>query len=108
MDSKTIAIVGVVILVIAIMLYMANAQASRDRVLQQQLASMNNTEPVANVWSSLGDAADIINAFGGLFGGGEEETVLDGEVITDPTDTVIASRIYTNVDPYSSVGDINS
>ena len=65
-------------MVILIIVYMSSQQAARDRDTQLQIASMGTTQPQANAWSSIGDAAGIINALGGLFGSG------GGDIQADP------------------------
>ena len=68
--DKTVVVILVIValLVVGVIMYQSSQASQRDREMQMQLASLNQTTPQSNVWSSLDDVGGLVTAISGLFG----------------------------------------
>ena len=100
MSKTVIVVIVLVVLLVAFMMYQnAQSQKSANEMMLWQMQNPN--QQTANMWSSMGNWADIIGATGGLFGGGSNDSnvVVNGEEFDEDywsEERLVNTRQYRN------------
>lgn len=83
--SNTVIVIVVLVVALIIFMMWQNAQTQASQNEQMMLMMQNQgAQGQANIWSSMGDWANIIGGVGGLFGGGSSDPTggsgIDGDI----------------------------